>query len=158
PAMLDAARQVSEQKGASVQWLCEDMRTLRYADEFDYVCLRDVIFGIFESRQEDVDLLGMIGSALRAGGKFLLEVYNREFALHHGVEGILFYDASVDRFVRRGPDAAALSMRLYSLEELELMLANAGLRIVKTHAWNKPKDPAPPPWRADLIVAQKDVP
>jgi SAM-dependent methyltransferase len=156
PASLDIARRMSAQKGACVEWVCQDMRTLEYKAQFDNVCLRDVIFGIFETRDEDLDLIRRIGAALKPGGRCLFEVYNKEFALQHGVEGSLFYDQSVDRFVRRGDDRKGLSLRLYSHDEWEHMLGRKGLRIIRTDGWKWQKDPPPPPWRADLIVAQKE--
>ena len=101
-------------------------------------------------------LIRRIARALKPAGRCLLEVYNREFALAHGAERVLFHDEAVDRFVRPGAEPGALSMRLYSHDEWEQMLAANGLRIVATDGWKWPDDPPPPPWRADLVVARKD--
>ncbi|HUU58089.1 MAG TPA: hypothetical protein VMZ50_00985, partial [Phycisphaerae bacterium] len=105
---------------------------------------------------EDRDLIRRIARALKAGGRCLLEVYNKEFALQHGVERTLFYDESVDRFVAEASKSLLTGMKLYSREEWESMLGAHGLRITKRDGWNYQRDPNPPPWRADLIVAQKE--
>jgi 2-polyprenyl-3-methyl-5-hydroxy-6-metoxy-1,4-benzoquinol methylase len=156
PAALEIARRMSKQKGAPVEWLCQDMRTIRYEREFDYVCLRDVVFGIFEREGEDLDLIRRIALALKAGGRCLFEIYNKEFALRHGVEGVLFYDESSGRFVSKDAERMRLSMRLYSHDEWRRMLPTSGLAIVKMDGWKWQADPPPPPWRANLIVAQKE--
>lgn len=156
PARIDVARRMSQQKGAVVQWLCEDMRRLDSKEKFDCVCLRDVMFGVFEAAEEDQDLVRRIAAALKPGGRCLFEVYNREFALEHGVERRLFLDRVSGRFVAREPERGGLSVRLYSHEEWREMLGRAGLGIMKMDGWRWPQDPEPPPWRADFIVAQKD--
>jgi SAM-dependent methyltransferase len=159
PAQLDVARRMSRRKHASVRWLCEDMRLLRYENEFDFVCLRDVIFGVFETEQEHRELIRRITMALKPGGRFLLEVYNRDFALKHGVENTFFYNADRDRFLPQDPSRTLLTAGLYlwSQGELAQMLASQGLRVVRMDGWKHDHDPPPPPWRADMIVAQKEL-
>jgi SAM-dependent methyltransferase len=158
PAGIEVARRMSAMKGAHVEWLCQDMRTIEYQQEFDYVCLRDVIFGIFEGPGEDEDLIRRMARATKPGGRCLFEVYDKEFALRHGVEDRLVYDPGTDRFVRKSSEEGSglSSMRLYSLDQWRRMLAEHGLRIVQVDGWSWPKDPSPPPWRADMIVAQKE--
>jgi len=156
PARVDVARRMSRLKGAAVRWICDDMRRLDRRDEFDFVCLRDVIFGVFETADEDQDLVRRIAQALKPGGRCLFEVYNQEFALEHGVEGRLFWDGASGRFVPREGGRGGLGVRLYRDEAWREMLGREGLRILKKDGWRWPKDPEPPPWRADFIVARKD--
>jgi 2-polyprenyl-3-methyl-5-hydroxy-6-metoxy-1,4-benzoquinol methylase len=156
PEALEIARRMSADKGADVVWRCQDMRTLDHRAHFDAVLLRDVVFGLFEEENEDLNLLARIAAALKHGGRSLFEVYNREFALEHGVERRFFYDARANRFVDcsdRNPNG--LSLRLYSRDEWESLLASAGLELLKTDGWSWPNDPPPPPWRADYLVAGK---
>lgn len=156
PLRIDIARRKAQEKGATVQWLCQDMRQIAYTGEFDYVLLRDVIFGIFETEQEDRDLIRRMALALKPGGRCLLEVYNKEFSLSHGVEDHIFYDERLDRFIPRGsPYGLATGIKLYSHDQWRDMLAAHGLSIVKWDGWKHQRDPDPPPWRADIIVAEK---
>ena len=159
PSRIKVARRMSKEKQAPVQWLCKDIRHIDYEEEFDCVCLLDVIFGIFESEEEDRELIRRIAAALKVNGRCLFEVYNREFALKHGVEGKAFFDQQTGTFASRERGGCTLSMRLYSHEEWRLMLKREGLRVIKMGGWwTWPGDPQPPPWRADFIVAQKDRP
>ena len=155
PPLLETARQMDSRKGGDLPWRCEDMRTLSDEGELDHVCLRDVVFSIFETQEEDGDLIQRMAHALRSGGRCLFEVYNREFAMQHGVEGILSYDPLEDRFMPKN-GAGGLSLRLYSPEQWEQMLAAYGLLIVRRDGWSWRGDPPAPPHRADIIVAQKD--
>lgn len=154
-ARIDIARVAAARKGATVNWLCQDMRKIEFDEVFDYVLLRDVIFGIFESENEDLELLRKIARALKPHGRCLLEVYNKEFALPRGVEGLAFYDDQTDRFLATDPSAGIKSIKLYNHLEWTTMLQQQGLSIVAMDGWKYPADPAPPPWRADLIVARK---
>ncbi len=157
PAMLDVARQGASQKSASVEWLCQDMRTISYHQVFDHVMLRDVIFSIFEDEQDDAELIRTIAQALKPSGRCLFEVYNKDFAKVHGVQGTYFYEAGSDRFVATHPAEAFRSWKLYSIEERERMLGANRLRIVKRYGWKWKQDPDPPPWRADYIIARKEA-
>lgn len=156
PAMLDVARRGAEKKGAQVEWLCQDMRTIDYREAFDHVMVRDVIFGIFEDEKEDADLIRRMAAAVKPSGRCLFEAYNKEFAMSRGVQGSHFYDAVSDRFVAKDPTNPLRTLKLYSLEEWERMLRANALLIVKTDGWKWKHDPDPPPWRADIIVARKE--
>jgi SAM-dependent methyltransferase len=162
PAMLEVARQMSAREKVDVHWVQGDMRQMDYEDEMDYVLLRDVVFGICETEEEDRLILHNISRALRPGGRCLLEVYNKSFAQSRGIENRFAYDPVSDRFVvrpearqdREGGDEIS-AVRLYSDEEWQRMLAAEDLSITARDGWNWQGDPAPPPWRADFIVAQK---
>jgi ubiquinone/menaquinone biosynthesis C-methylase UbiE len=155
PARIDIARRKAAEKGAAAQWLCQDMREIDYHEVLDYVMLRDVIFGIFEREQENVDLLRRMARALKPHGRCLLEVYDKEFAMPRGVEGSHFYDASTDRFVAKTPGPGINSIKLYTREQWESMLGEQGLKVMTMDGWSSAKDPAPPPWRIDIMVAQR---
>ncbi len=154
PAMLDEGRKVSKRKDVAVEWLLQDVREIEYEERFDYVLMWDVWFGLFDDEGEDRELICRASSALRAGGRCLFEVYNKEFAQIHGVENSYSYDENLDRFVEKG--SGQCSVKLYSHAEWESMLAASHLRIVRTDGWNWNGDPDPPPWRADYYVAEKE--
>lgn len=155
PAALSAARRLSSEKGVEVQWRCCDMRAIDDREEFDVVCLRDVVFSIFETEDEDRDLIHRISAALRTGGKCLFEVYDKAFALRNGIERRYHHDEHTNRFVLRDGAPDALAVRLYTRDEWDRMLRGAGLELVMTSGWNWKGDPEPPPWRANYFVAEK---
>ena len=90
-SMLQEAKRRARERRVQVHWLCMDMRDIAFRDVFDVVMVRDVIFGIFDRLTND-SILDQLVKALRPDGELLLEVYNKTFALEHGIERILRYN------------------------------------------------------------------
>jgi len=158
PAMLDIAKEMSRKTGVNVTWILGDMRKITYEDEMDYVLLWDVIFSVCENEEEDSIILKNIARALKPGGRVLFEVYNKEFAITHGIEKKSFYDKTTDRFVvdrKLHPDMMIESVKLYTHDQWKDMLEENQMRITKMEGWKARRDPEPPPWRTDYIIAEK---
>lgn len=61
-----------------------DMRVLPYqSNSFDYVLSLFTSFGYFDTEEEDQLVLGEIARTLKPGGKFLLDVLNKEWLMAH---------------------------------------------------------------------------
>jgi len=156
PAMLDIAREMSRKTGVRVTWILGDMRKITYEDEMDYVLLWDVIFSVCENEEEDRIILSNIARALKPKGRALFEVYNKEFAITHGIEKKYFYDKTTDRFVvdrKLHPDMMIESVKLYTHEEWKDMLEENQMKIIKMEGSRGERDPEPR--RIDFIVAEK---
>lgn len=93
--------------------------------------------------------------ALKPGGRCFFEVYNKDFAIEHGVERTLFYDDGRNRFVPIDGDPEKLSVRLYNNDEWQALLNPHGLKIEKRENWGWKGDPQSPPARAEMIVARR---
>lgn len=68
--------------GVNVTWVAGDMRRLEFDAAFDAAYSYFTSFGYF-SDAENEDVLAGVARALRPGGRFLLDVYNREWLLTH---------------------------------------------------------------------------
>jgi SAM-dependent methyltransferase len=144
-AETDAAAQ-----GVPVRWVHSDMREIPFENEFDAVINIFTSFGYLEDEDEDQKVLQQVHKALKPGGLFLIEFFNRECYLSqfrpHRItrheEGLLeleecCFDLLTSRGdVRRTRIAADgrqteyfWSVRWYTLRELARMLAAAGLRL-----------------------------
>lgn len=75
---LDKARADAESEGAEVRWIRGDMRELPFDNEFDAVINIFTAFGYFEDPEDDLKTLRRIHTALRTGGKFLIETLHRD--------------------------------------------------------------------------------
>ena len=160
PATLEIAKEMAAKKNVTAGWVLRDMRTIRYEQEFDYVLLRDVVFGVFGPKCEHELVLGNIARALRPHGRLLLEVYNRQFAIDHGVENRYLYDGVRDIFVDREISADGVcsegdTINMLPSADLDQMLETNGLVVIASSGTKWPKDPEPPPWRIDFLVAEK---
>jgi len=149
-ALLYAARKRAESKGLSVTFLHCDMREIDFADEFDAVINMFTSFGYLESEAEDEKVLGKVAQALKSGGKFLLDVVNRDRLVrefqarewHAADEGWLVLEERTfdhlsgrmeTRWVCVARDGVRYerlsSVRLYTASELRTMLERAGLKV-----------------------------
>jgi SAM-dependent methyltransferase len=149
-ALLYAARKRAESEGLSVTFLHCDMREIDFAGEFDAVINMFTSFGYLESEAEDEKVLGKVAQALKSGGKFLLDVVNRDRLVrdfqarewHAADEGWLVLEERTfdhlsgrteTRWVCVARDGVRYerlsSVRLYTASELRTMLERAGLKV-----------------------------
>jgi len=149
-ALLYAARKRAESEGLSVTFLQCDMREIDFKDEFDAVINMFTSFGYLESEAEDEKVLGKVAQALKSGGKFLLDVVNRDRLVrdfqgrewHAADEGWLVLEERTfdhlsgrmeTRWICVARDGVRYerlsSVRLYTASELRTMLERAGLEV-----------------------------
>ncbi len=145
---LDRARARARERGVSVAFEQRELRDLADEARFDGLVCWNTTFGYFEE-ERNAELIKRMFRALRPGGRLVLDVANRDFALRGlpssawlRAEGSVSMDqADFDPItsrlrVRRTvmPDDApardcAYSIRLYSLHEVGGLLHAAGFRI-----------------------------
>lgn len=149
-ALLYAARQRAEREGLTITFLQSDMREIDFTDEFDAVINMFTSFGYLENEAEDEKVLRKVTQALKQGGKFLLDVMNRDWLIRNfqpmgwraDNEGwFVLEERTFDHlsgrmetrwiFVARdGVRYERLSsIRLYTASELRAMLERAGLQV-----------------------------
>lgn len=75
---LDRARERAAAAGVEVEWRQGDSRAMTFESEFDAAINMFLSFGYFETDAEHLAMLQGVVRALRPGGKFLLDFWNRE--------------------------------------------------------------------------------
>lgn len=149
-AMLTVARHSAQTWHTSVEWVHADMRAIEWVGLYDAVMIRDVIFGIFDPATNR-DVLRRAVRALRPEGRLFLEVYNKTYAVQHGVERSLTYNADADCFEGDiGPDKLPARVYLFSPEEWGPILTDVGLTDVCIYA-NWADEPQRLPCSAKII-------
>lgn len=169
-ALLYAARKRAESEGLSVTFLHCDMREIDFADEFDAVINMFTSFGYLESEAEDEKVLGRVAQALKSGGKFLLDVVNRDRLVrdfqarewHAADEGWLVLEERTfdhlsgrmeTRWVCVARDGVRYerlsSVRLYTASELRTMLERAGLKVTNLFG---DYDGSPYSWNSQRLI------
>jgi len=147
---LERAREVSNSRGVEVEFIQRDMRDIPFRRKFDACINIFTAFGYLESEAEDLKVLQAVAEALKPGGKFLLDVMNREWLMrnyqpHGWLEnpdgGRLLEEREFDLLTSRNnvrwiyikPDGSTwenrLSLRMYTLTELARMLKTVGLSL-----------------------------
>jgi SAM-dependent methyltransferase len=151
--LLEIAREKARDNGVSVDWVQEDVRTFRRAEQFDIALSLFTSFGYFENPVEDRTLLENIYASLRPGGKLLMDLSGKEvlakmFQSRHWREledGVLMLEERTleggwerihNRWVliRDGERyEQRFTLRLYSGVELKALMLAAGFSSVNLY-------------------------
>jgi len=149
PELLAEARKISKRKRVSVTWRQKDMRQIEFDSEFDAAICLFTSFGYFDSEEENCEVLRRISKALRRGGRFVLDVENRDGLLMRYLardwwqtkaSDLVMEERRFDPVKGRGHTRILLlsegrkvehnlSIRWYSVPELERMLEEVGIYI-----------------------------
>jgi SAM-dependent methyltransferase len=165
---LGLARDRVRDSGGSADFIRGDMRLLPFSTAFDAAVCLGGSFGQFASEDEDLALLRETATVLKPGGKFLLDVANRDGILSRfiGKDWTQLEDGTVVLHERRwdslqgrvqgrnvviGPDGRRReyehSMRLYGAPEISSMLRRAGFDVLALYGslagtavgWDSPR-------------------
>ena len=82
PRYLAGAEGAAREAGLSARWVAGDMRAMGFEREFDGVYSWFTSFGYFTDEENERVVAG-VAAALVAGGRFLIDVVNRDWLLLH---------------------------------------------------------------------------
>lgn len=139
-------------KKLKVRIIRSDMRKILFKNEFDAVINMFTSFGYLETDYEDFKVLKAVAKTLKPGGKFLIDIVNRDWVLANfqpkswkKVGKLLVleervYNAKTHRNTVKvqilnkegGWYKTVHIVRMYSLKEMRKNLSKAGLKIIKT--------------------------
>lgn len=151
PDYLELATKAAKTGRVTIEAVAADMREIPFTDKFDAIVNMYSSFGYLESEAEDLKVLEAAARALKADGRLLLDMLNREWAIdnyvrndwHTGADGTLYVE-------RRDLDLASSRMhvhfivvdpnggrresighiiRLYTLTEMTRLLERVGMRV-----------------------------
>jgi len=148
-AFLDIARKEAEAKGLDIKYLRGDMREMNFDNEFDRVIMMFTAVGYFND-QENYKVFQNVSRALKPGGLLCFDTINRDLMLKNFRPHVVTDkngDMMIDRnsfdsvtgritnrrtIIRNGQKREfEFSIRLYNPTEIELLLNQAGLKIVR---------------------------
>jgi SAM-dependent methyltransferase len=131
------------------------MRKIPFARRFDAVINMYSSFGYLETEADDLQVLESVATALKPGGRFFIDMLNREWAVanyiqndwHAGPDGTLYIErreldlASSRMHVRftivdpRGGRRESIghNIRLYTLTEISRMLSRVGFHEIASY-------------------------
>jgi SAM-dependent methyltransferase len=148
-SQLDWAGGLAHERGQRLQFTYGDMRDLAYSEAFDAIYSWNTSFGFFEE-DKNVDVAQRIFRALRPGGRFLLDVINRDFVVaqqpgqtwFEGDGCVCIDDVSIDFITSRMKVKRTMmltngknrectySVRIYGLHELGKILHDVGFKVL----------------------------
>lgn len=148
---LELAKQAAIASKVTVETIAADMRKIPFENKFDAIVNMYSSFGYLESEAEDLKVLESAAKALKTGGRLLLDMLNREWAIdnyiqndwHTGADGTLYVerrdlDLATSRmhvhFIVVDPtggrrESIGHIIRLYTLTEMTRLLERVGVRV-----------------------------
>ncbi len=155
---IDDAIKEAKSASLSVDFILSDIRVLAFKSEFDVVLnLADGAIGYLENEEENLKIFDVVTNALKPGGKHFMDICNAEHAEHFfpkrywdiGTTTLSLPSFDWDKQNRRmlfgdwtitfgevvnRPDSIEpfSSTRLYSLRELEAILQQRDMKIVRS--------------------------
>jgi len=155
PAYLELARQAAKADNLGLEVIAGDMREIPFRGHFDAIVNMYSSFGYLESETDDAQVLASIANALKPGGRLLLDMLNREWAVanyiqhdwHAGADSTLYVELrELDLVSSRmhvsfsiiGPgggrrDSIGHHIRLYTLTETMRLLERAGMMMTDVY-------------------------
>ncbi len=156
---LKTGQEIAKRMDVKIDWQQTDMRSFVTSEPFDYIFLYDVIFGSCNTHTENEMVLTQIAKALKKGGRCLLEVYNKEFAIKNSIENKFFFNQEDDWFYP-DPENLALKdrkMQLFSHKEWQEILPKHGFKIISLaeQGWHWKNDSNDLPFRGEFIIMER---
>ena len=164
PSLLNHARE-QDPRGT---WVRGDMRELPFAGGFDWVVSLFNTMGYFEEEDGNFQVLRSVSEALRPGGRFVCQLVNRDYLVrrfaarevHRRDDRIILEERDFDPVANRvhtrttvfeGAEKReyASSIRVYTVTELDLLLAAAGMTVREVHGG---LDFRPYDWETNQLV------
>jgi SAM-dependent methyltransferase len=173
---LVLAQNAAREAGVPLEAVHADMRAIPFEARFDAVINMFSSFGYLESEEEDAKVLASIYRALKPGGRVLMDLINREWAVtnyvqndwHEGADGTVYLEhREIDlpagrnhvTFTAIAKDGSRREIvghhiRLYTLREVIGMLQTAGLHYETVYGGFDGEPYAIGTWRM-IVVATK---
>jgi len=145
---LALAAAAARDAGAAIEWVCGDMRELAFERAFDAVYSYFTSFGYY-SDEDNERVLGRIAQALQPGGRFLIDVADRDWMLTHPQQrgwtqredgALVMEENTLDLVTSRVTNRQILiepgagsrvtkqyELRVYTCAELSALMRRAGL-------------------------------
>jgi SAM-dependent methyltransferase len=83
PVFLKIAAEKADKVGLSINWVQQDMRKVPFENSFDLIFTMFGAWGFFEEDGENYAVFKRIHQALKTGGHFILDFFNRDWILSH---------------------------------------------------------------------------
>jgi SAM-dependent methyltransferase len=166
---LKTARERARKRKIKTVFEQLDMRRLPYRSAFDAAICMWTSFGYFDRQSDDLATLKGIHRSLKPGGKFLIELINRDwliwnfepFGWHETGNGYVLEKRHLDLLTSRlkaewiythGNETSRrhLSLRIYSVHELVDLLGAAGFKLDKLFG---DRQEGTPNWRHRMNAA-----
>lgn len=159
PSYIQFAKEEAQKEGLDADFLCCDIREVRFSYEFDVVLnMADGAIGYLENDTENQKIFTSVSNALKPGGKHFMDIMNGSYADSHfpcrlweagekcltlsefewdNKTRVLLYgqiDFEYGRPISKPCMTEGNPIRLYTLAEITDMLSSVGLNVTADYA------------------------
>lgn len=151
-SFIEIARKNAREEAVDIQFVAGDMRNMEYKHEFDAVINMFAAFGYFTD-EENADIIRKISASLKPGGKFLIDMLNREWMMKNSinrywrhpsgeyvlsykvdlVQGICFMKRTLFNQIDGTKKEYEFTLRAYSKQELDALITAADMKITAVY-------------------------
>lgn len=156
---IDDATKTADEESLDAKFINLDIRDVDFENEFDVVLnLADGAIGYLENEEENLNIFDVIARALKPGGKHFMDICNAEHAEHYfpkcgweiGENALalsmfewveekrimLFggFDIPYGEPARKPEIPFGDPTRLYSIDELDVILRNRNMKIIDSYS------------------------
>jgi len=148
-SFLDIARRNARADKVELEFVLGDMREIGFTAEFSAVINMFAAFGYFTD-EENADIISKVSRALEPGGQFLIDLLNREWMINNSlnrywrhpsgeyvlsykvdlIKGLTYMKRTLINQIEDTKKEYEFSLRAYSLQEMEAVIAAAGMKII----------------------------
>ena len=177
PEYLELTQRAAKAANVQLETVAADMREIPFENRFDAIANMYSSFGYLESEAEDLKVLQSAAKALKSGGRLLLDMLNREWAVanyiqndwHTGADNTLYVERRdldlatsrmhvhfivIDKDNRRRESIGHI-IRLYTLTEMTRLLERVSLNVTAVFG-GFDNEPYSIDTRRMIIVARKE--
>jgi ubiquinone/menaquinone biosynthesis C-methylase UbiE len=150
---ITIAKDTAQKEGVTIDFRQGDMRELPFQKEFDVVINMWTSFGYLETDEENLKVLKEVAKSLRPQGLFLLDILNRDWVVrnfevgeerreingnleinHYNFNSTTGRDTMRTIYIVDGQEREFNhSCRLYTLQEIQWLLKEAGFVVKKVY-------------------------
>lgn len=159
PQYIEYATKQAQMEKLNACFICSDIRDVGFYNEFDVVInMADGAIGYLENEEENLKIFRVVSEALKSGGKHFMDIMNGNYAKTNfpcrmweaGENGLTLSDfeweeetktliyGQIDyRYgekISKPEITEGNTVRLYSLDEIESVFCNLGMRVCESYA------------------------
>lgn len=156
---IENARKESQKAGLKTEFICSDIRDVKFNNEFDVVLnLADGTIGYLENDDENLKIFDCISNALKKGGKSFIDIQSGDYAAVHFPQKlwdagehtltlsnfewnketkIMLYgqlDFAYGDILQKPDMTYGNPTRLYTETEIDEIMKNRGMKIVAAYS------------------------
>ncbi len=131
PAAILLGKRLSTLYKTKTTLFVKSLLEISSKSRFDVILIWDVLFPMFPTDEENNLYIKQCAQILNPSGKILIETYNKDYAVRHGIESCYYYEKTNNIFKSNNNEKAIL----YSHDEILSIARHNNLHAKRVAGW-----------------------